>query len=109
MALTLGNVDVQLTNAALPVITASISGQLAILKATACNTDIATRLLTLYRVQQGGTAGATNLVLDAEPIAPGATMTLPLNGQTLNNSQTIQALADVASKVNLSIAYAVTS
>ena len=108
MALNVANVDVQLTASAAVILAAQPNAQLTILKATACNTNTNPRTLTVYRVPDLGSPGATNLLIDGLAIGAGATVILPLSGQTLLLSQSLQALADMAAKLNLSISYAST-
>lgn len=108
MALQLGNVDIQLTNAAAPILQVSSNGMIAILKATAVNTDTSPRNISIWRVLNGGTPGVTNLIIDAMPIGAGETLVLPLSGQTLVQLQNLEAAADVTSVVNISLSYALT-
>ncbi len=109
MALNVGNVDAQLTGSAAAVLTGGASQEITILNATATNTDTATRTITLYRVPNGGSAASSNIIgADAFAIGAGETVVLPLAGHTIVNQQSIQALASVASVVNLSISYAYT-
>lgn len=109
MALTLGNSDVVLGNAATVLATAPVASSYTVLAATALNTDNASHTITLYRVAASGSPGVTNEIIQGETIAAGATMSLPIVGLTLTAQQTIQALADTASKVNLSLSWAQTS
>lgn len=108
MALNVANVDVQLTDSAATVLSVPANTQYTVLKATACNTDVSPRALTFYRIPDGGTAGPTNLILDAIAIGAGATIILPISGQTLFSGQAFQAFADVTATVNISLSYAYT-
>lgn len=105
MATNVGNVDVQLTNAAAAVITTGASDQFTILKASVCNTDSASHTVSVWRVPNGGTADATNQLIDALAIGAGQTVVLPLSGQTVVNGQMLQADASVGAFVNFSASW----
>lgn len=66
------------------------------------NTDTAARTVTVYLVPSGGTAGATNILISAQAIAPGECWDCyQANWQVLATGGTLQALADVAAKVTI--------
>ena len=109
MALNLGNSDLVLTTAAATAIAASALAQLTILKATANNTDSSAHTITVYRVPNGGSPSASNAVLTAYPVAANTAVVLPLSGQTLTDGQTLQAIASVASVVNLNVSWSQTA
>lgn len=105
MSMNVSNVDQVMTGSAATVLTATSPSQITILKATALNTDSVARTLTLYRIPLAGTAAASNTLISALSIGAGETVTLPLSGHTLINSQFIQGLASTTNVVNLSISY----
>lgn len=103
---TLGNADAVLTGSATVILTGSAMTQLMILKATVFNSDTGAHTVKVYRVPNAGSAGAANQLFGTDiSVGPQQTVTLPLSGQTLLNNQTLQALADTTSVVNLSIGY----
>lgn len=68
--------------------------------ATFTNTDTVARLLTVYIVRSGGSAGLPNALIDAQSIAIGKAYVSPeLPGMTLAPGDQLVALADVASKI----------
>ena len=105
MTISVGNADSQLTTTATSVAGMDATAQITLLKATVCNTDSASHAVTVYRVPNAGTPGPTNVLIDAQSVAAGATVVLPLSGQTLINGQSLQALADTAGFVNLSVSW----
>lgn len=70
-----------------------------------CNTDTANRTVTLYAVESGGSAAANRAVLSAAIIGPGVTITIAFADDEfpLDSGETIQGLADSASKVTYRI------
>lgn len=107
MALAVGNTDsVLLTTTTNPVISTTAPEQLVFLKVTVCNTDVASRQVTVYRVQNGASPAASNALVDALAVAAGQTLALQLSGQTLVNGEGLYAKADAANVVNLNIGYA---
>jgi len=109
MALNVSNADAQMGTTASGIIAAGANEQFIILAATATNVDTVAHTLTLYRVPNGGTAGASNVIAaDAMAIGAGETAEIPLSGQVLVNQQMLQGLADVANVVNVNISYAST-
>lgn len=66
-----------------------------ITKMTATNTSAAVRLITVYLVASGGTAGATNTILSAYAIGPGQDVSLAsVMGHVLPAGATIQAIVN---------------
>jgi hypothetical protein len=98
-----GTSDVTLVGT-LPVLTPGL-GQWLIVKATANNADTVARTVTVYRVPNGGTAGAGNILAQPISLAAGATVTLPLSGQALINGASLQAVASADHVVNLNLTY----
>lgn len=94
--------ETQVTASAVAYITGTAAQKTVITRARATNSDTATAYtLTVYRVASGGSAGTTNILVNARPIAPGATDLLPeLNGMVLAAGDTIQALASTTAKLN---------
>ncbi len=105
MAFSLNNTDYSVSASAAAALLAPANASLVITKATVCNTDTAAHTLTLYRVPNGGTAGATNELISALSIAAGKTVTLPLSGHTLVQQQSLQAVADATTVLVLSLSY----
>jgi hypothetical protein len=70
-------------------------------KMTATNTDTSARTITVYLVPNAGTAGDSNIIIDAKSILPGETYTCPEGvGHVVQNGGTIQALASTAGVVS---------
>ena len=90
-------------NAATTYFTASANERVLVKSLTFCNDDTVTRTVTVYCVPSGGTASATNQVAKAIPILSSETLDLiqMIGQQTLLGGGTVQALADVASKVSI--------
>lgn len=68
---------------------------------TLCNTDTATRTCVIYLVESGGTAADNRAILRDYSLAAKQTSIIEfgLKGITLESGETVQGLADVASKV----------
>lgn len=94
--------ETQVTGSAATYITGALSLKTIITRARATNSDAATAYtLTVYRVASGGSAGTTNIIINARSIAPSGSDLLPeLNGMVLNAGDTIQALASTTAKIN---------
>ena len=73
-------------------------------KATATNHVAATHTVTVYLVPSGGSAGGTNVAVQAKPVAAAATDLLPeVVGKFLGPGDMIYAFADAAASVNIGI------
>ncbi len=109
MTTSYNNADIVLTTSAATIATAGSMSSLLITRITATNTDILTHFVTVNRVINGGTASTSNQIVSPTDwpgkILPGQTIAIPLTGHNLVNGQSLQALADVNSVVNLSISY----
>jgi hypothetical protein len=71
-------------------------------KFTATNTTIGNVTISVNLVANGGTAGSTNLIVNARSIAPNETYTFPeLVGQSLEPSGFISTLAGTASALTI--------
>lgn len=82
--------------------TAPLSTHTIIDKFTACNISGGSVNLTVYLVPSGGTAGTSNAVLSAFPIASGATLDLTqIQNQILNAGDFISVLAGSASSITV--------
>lgn len=92
----------QLTGSAATYITGAASQKTTITRARITNSDTATAYtFTVYRVASGGSAGSTNLLINARSVAPGGSDLCPeLNGMVLDAGDTIQALASTTAKLN---------
>lgn len=72
-------------------------------KMTATNTSSSNVLLSVNLVAIGGSAGASNLIIDARAIAPGETyVCTELSGHVLESGGFISTLADTASALTIS-------
>lgn len=92
----------QLTASAVAIVTGVASMKTVITKARFANLDTATAFtFTVYRVASGGSAGTSNIIINARSIAPNCTDLAPeLAGMTLDPGDTIQALASTTLKIN---------
>lgn len=69
-------------------------------KFTASNTDASARTVTVYLVPVGETAGATNIIVQAQSVDAGVDEELEiLKNHILEPGETIEVVASVASKV----------
>lgn len=66
---------------------------------TLCNTTASAATITLYRVPSGGTAGASNMVMNAYSVTAGNTVILDNLRWSLPASSTLQALQGTASAI----------
>lgn len=72
-------------------------------KATATNTSAGNVLFSVNLVAAGGSASASNLIIDARAIAPGETyVCTELAGHVLESGGFISTLADTASALTIS-------
>jgi hypothetical protein len=73
-------------------------------KCTVTNVGATNISFSINVVTVGGTAGATNLVIKDQPVAPGRTYTCPeLIGHSLEAGDFISAIASTAASLNLKI------
>lgn len=71
-------------------------------KFTATNTSAANATISVNIIQSGGSAGNSNLIVDAREIAPGETYTMPeLVGQVLDPSAFISTIASSATAITI--------
>lgn len=71
-------------------------------KFTATNTSASNVTLSVNLVTSGGTAGVSNLIIDARAIAPGETYTCPeLVGQSLEPDGFISTIASAATSLTI--------
>lgn len=90
-----------LTTAPVNGVVGAVSSQTIIKRAVFTNTSGSAVTITAFRVIGGGTAGATNTIIQARSIAAGGTDLAPeLAGMTLNGGETIQVEAGTAAVVN---------
>lgn len=91
-----------LTGSAATYYTVPANTKTLIKKLTLTNTDSVARTITLHLVPTGGSASATNMILDARGVATLDTLeAFEVEGQLLNAGDTIQALASTTSVVNI--------
>lgn len=73
-------------------------------KFTATNTTAANVTISVNLVTSGGSAGATNLIVDTRAIAPDETYTFPeLVGQVLDSGGFISTIASAATALTLRV------
>ncbi len=71
-------------------------------KFTATNTSAANVILSVNLVTSGGSAGVSNLIVDARSIAPDETYTFPeLVGQVLESDGFISTIASAATSLTI--------
>lgn len=91
-----------LTASAVTYYTAPANTSTLIKKLTFTNTDSVARTVTVHLVPSGGAATATNMLVDARPIATLDTFEcFEAEGAMLNTGDFIQALASTTSVVNI--------
>ncbi len=94
----------QLTAAAAVYYTAPANTTAEIGAATVTNVTATARTVTVSLVPSGGSAGLTNIVVQTRTVPANAAVQLwELIGQKLPPGATIQALADAATAVNLTV------
>lgn len=93
---------VTLTTTAAAITTAGANELVTIVRIQAYNADTVSRLVTIYQVPSGGTAGASNLV-HTQTVYRGASTSIDVAGLMAAAGATIQAKADANSVVNLSV------
>lgn len=91
----------QLSNSAASIYTTGANGRTLVKRAVFTNVDTVTRLLTVYRVQSGGSATTGNIIINALRLAPGESYVAPeLTNMVLNAGDAIFAKGDAASVIN---------
>lgn len=109
MTISYNNADLVLTTSAAVVASVGAMSSAIITRLTATNIDTVAHNLTLYRVINGGTASTSNQIISPAnwpgTIAAGETIPIPMAGHSLVNGQSLQALADANSVINLSISF----
>lgn len=91
-----------LTTAAVALATAGANELVTIVRAQVQNIDTASRLVTVYQVPSGGTAGDTNKV-HTQTVYAGQSTSLDIAGMMVAAGATLQFKADAGSVVNLSL------
>jgi hypothetical protein len=80
----------------------AVNAKAIIDKFTATNTTSGNVTISVNLVSSGGTAGASNLIVDARAIAPDETYTFPeLVGQVLDPGSFISTIASAASSLTI--------
>ena len=101
---------VQLTMAAVAIVTCPVNAQVIIKRAVFTNVTSGAITLTVYRVQSGGTPGATNTIISAYSVAAGTAYVAPeFANMVLNAGDTIQALASATASINAFVSGLLTS
>ena len=101
---TLTNFDGAILPAGTTILTTGADTQL-ILKATINNQDASSRTVTVYRVPNGGTAGAANEIIAPLTVIAGDTVALPLSGQSVQNGQSLQMVASATATLYTNITW----
>jgi hypothetical protein len=71
-------------------------------KVTISNNDTVARLVTIYLVPNGGSAGTTNIITVSQTLSPAeARDVYEIEGHSISALDSLQALADQASKVTM--------
>lgn len=93
----------QLTAAAVTYYTAPASiGASQVIHWVVCNTDTVARTVTIHVIPSGGSATATNKVLDAKQLQPNQSYNVKeLIGKALEAGDFIQALASAATAISM--------
>jgi len=92
----------QLTNAAAIYYTVPANTKTRITKLTFTNNDASAHTVTVYLVPSAGTAGVTNILTKAAPIAAGAVYeAFEAEGHVITAGDTLQALADAGAFVTV--------
>lgn len=92
---------VQITTAAVAYVTATANAQTLIKRAVFTNITGGAVTITVHRVPSAGTAGPTNMIIDARPIAGlGNDLAPELANMVLNAGDTIQCLASANTSIN---------
>lgn len=93
--------ETQLGSSATTLYTSSLNGIAVIKRAVFTNIDTTTRLLTVYVVPNSGSPALANAIIDAFPVSAGQAYVSPeLSNLVLTGGVTLQALSDVANKIN---------
>jgi hypothetical protein len=92
----------QLTGSAATIITGATNQKTVITRARFTNSSASTAYtFTVYRVASGGSAGTTNILINARSIAAGGSDLAPeLTNMVLAAGDTIQALASTTAEIN---------
>lgn len=111
MTIQFSNTDATLTNSAVNILSSSFNTALTITRATIENSDSVAHNVTIYRVNQGGTPSTSNIIIAPGnypgAIPAGETINLPLTGHSLVNGQSLFAMVDAGTSVNISISYTI--
>ena len=94
----------QLGVAASTLYTCPTNTRVRVVAATAVNDTTSAETFTLYRVPSGGTAGASNLIINAQSLGSQESYTCPeIIGHILEAGDTIQGLAGTANQITVHI------
>lgn len=92
---------VQITTAAVAYVTGAANAQTLVKRAVFTNVTAGAITITVHRVPSGGTAGATNMIIDTRSIAALGTDLAPeLANMVLTAGDTIQCLASANASIN---------
>lgn len=92
----------QITTGAVAYVTGGANARAIIKRAVFTNVTSGAVTITVYRVPSGGSPGATNIIIDARPVAalPGTDLAPELANMVLNAGDTIQCLASANASIN---------
>lgn len=102
MATVIGYDVLTLTASAATVLSTGANEAATVTRVQAYNSDTTARLVTIYQIDSGGSAGATNLI-HRQTVYAGQSTSIDIAGVNIDGGAFLQALADVTSVVNLSI------
>lgn len=86
------NTTITATSAASANTLASGSGQRAITTVIICNTGATDRTVTLYAIPGGGTASASNMIVNALNVPAGDTVSFDQEKMVLSNTDELKAI-----------------
>lgn len=93
---------VQVANSTTTYYTCPSKTTVILRRLVACNTDSSARTLTVYMVENGGSAGNSNMAIDAENLTVNQTwVAAELEGLVLTAGDTIQMVASSASAITV--------
>lgn len=102
---TLNYADIVVGNSSVLIATNSLA-QIIVTKASVVNTDsVNSHTFSIFRIPSDGSIGNSTLIIDAYPIAPKATIVLPLGGQVIAAGASFIGQADTPGFVNFNASY----
>lgn len=99
-----GAVSASVPTSATQIVAAGANEQILFTTLIAYNSDTQSRLLTLYQVASGGSAGSSNVFLK-QTVYRGQSVTIPVGALVVANGASLWAQCDASSVLNLSVNY----